>query len=590
MGDDETRVREKGAAATQSQSAPAPDELPSIAGFTLRREIGYGGMAKVYLGQDEGFTPPRQVAIKLMDSSLSRDADFRARFEREAATVASFRHDNIVHVYASGDAQGTKYIIMECLPGGTLTEKLEHGPLDRTEALQIGARLADALAYSHACHIIHRDFKPGNVLFTAEGKPVLSDFGVAKSTSAAEARLTRHASVIGAPRYMAPEQERGEEVTDRADVFSFSLTLFEMLAGAMPPTRLRVSPIAAELARQLPDVPSHVIEMIARGLAADPAQRPSAREMERMLTSCGFDNLTATRPAQRPRADGRAWLNRALLSLSVAMLIVGVASVGYYLWGNAKTVTASIGAPPVRASGQVRLGLIRYPDNARIQIDGRDVPGSEVELAARNHELVARAPGYYGIVEALQIAARRSPPIEIRLEPVVRPTGAQFERFLDLDEEISKLDTAAAVPGDSKVDAVMQRIDAIPDRTLQVVLKVRLLQRIGAAVEADTLQQHVAILAGLGDARAAVTAALFAAAAKGRFTSDMVTPELTRASQGGDPFASFLVALALRDVAASAKDFAARTRSYQNYCSLLQTAVGQGWVDLPAQYKSDCRT
>jgi serine/threonine protein kinase len=122
--------------------------------------------------------------------------------------VASFRHDNIVRVFASGETRGAKYIVMEYLRGGTLSQKLDSGPLDAPLALQIAAKMADALAYSHERGVIHRDFKPANILLTDDAKPVLSDFGVAKDLSTELTELTRGVVAFGAPKYMSPEQTR----------------------------------------------------------------------------------------------------------------------------------------------------------------------------------------------------------------------------------------------------------------------------------------------------------------------------------------------------------------------------------------------
>src|SRR6185503_10126291 len=187
MAGEETEQRSPG-------GAPRPPSI-SIPGIKLGKQLGEGGMAGVYEGFDEGFTPPRRVAVKLMGADISADPEFRKRFGREAAVVGDFRHDNIVRVYASGEAGGTKYIVMEYLAGGSLAQRVSQGALPVADALRIGASLADALAYSHARGIIHRDFKPGNVLLTGEGKPILSDFGVAKNTSSSETGLTRHAVV-----------------------------------------------------------------------------------------------------------------------------------------------------------------------------------------------------------------------------------------------------------------------------------------------------------------------------------------------------------------------------------------------------------
>jgi WD40 repeat protein/TPR repeat protein len=289
-------------AAAEATQARVPAAIGSI---ELRREIGVGGMAVVYEGLDVGFSPPRRVAVKLMDPRLSADADFRARFEREASLVAEFRHDNIVHVYASGEAQGAKYLVMEYLAGGTLAEGIAAGPLRVSEAIQIATALADALSYSHARGVVHRDFKPGNVLITADGKPVLSDFGIAKPTLATEAALTQGPIVMGAPRYMAPEQGLAQRVTDRADIYSFGLTLIEMLTGRLPDASERVlydTHKGADGIRALLEPISPVIaQLVCQCLLLDPTERPTALECARTLRGISIGAATVTQARRTVR-------------------------------------------------------------------------------------------------------------------------------------------------------------------------------------------------------------------------------------------------------------------------------------------------
>ena len=575
-----TVIRQKSAA--ESTGAQQPEGLV-IPGVVLGRQIGRGGMAEVYEGEDRGFTPPRPVAVKLMAPSLGGDPEFRARFEREASIVANFRHDNIVHIYSSGDARGTKYIVMEYLPGGTLAARLEGGLLPQAEALRLAARLAGALAYSHERHIIHRDFKPGNVLFTAEGKPVLSDFGVAKSTASSEANLTRYASTIGAPRYMAPEQERGEEVTDRADVFSFALTLFEMLNGEVPPARLRVNPSTAALSSMLPGTPKPVLELITRGLAEDPGQRPSARDVEQMLDSFHSD------AAAHPRGKLRGKLLWAALAATGLLLAVTLIVTLHFRAVPNASPPAVPDANTLPRPGVVRLGLILTPANMQLRIDGSQVAGPDVLLPPGQHEIVSLASGYYGVVQSLDVQSGRVAPIQVRLEPVGRPSGAVFDRFLDLDDELPQSASKEASAGESAVDRIESQIKAIDDRTLQAVLRTRLLRLTGQRSEADLIEQQFAELSRLGDARAASAVALIAAARGGRFGAELVTPELTLASEAGDPLATLLLALPLRAELASAPGGVQANRAlYRQYCSQLRKAADQGWDGLPKLYRNDC--
>ena len=265
-----------------SEGEGSTEATPAIPNIEIGAQLGRGGMASVYEALDRGFTPPRKVAVKFMDRAISADAEFRARFEREAALVASFRHDNIVHVFACGEADRSKYIVMEYLPGGTLAERIARGALPLLETTQIAAALASALSYSHARGIVHRDLKPANVLVTSEGKPVLSDFGVAKSLIG-DASLTRHAVIVGAPRYMAPEQALGEELTDRADIYSLGLMIVEMLIAKVPPVGWRLE--NADLGELLPNTPRDLVEFIRRCLQVNPAARPSAAECQEILAA-----------------------------------------------------------------------------------------------------------------------------------------------------------------------------------------------------------------------------------------------------------------------------------------------------------------
>ena len=159
-------------------------------------------MAQVFGAFDEQLS--RRVAIKLLSKELNDNAEFRACFDQEGRTVAKFRHDNIVSIYGSGQIEGKHYIVMEMLGGGSLAELLSNHSLPVEQAVEIAKSLADALQYSHLKHVVHRDLKPANVLFIDEGKPVLTDFGIAKDEILANTLSS--ATIIGTPDYMAPNR------------------------------------------------------------------------------------------------------------------------------------------------------------------------------------------------------------------------------------------------------------------------------------------------------------------------------------------------------------------------------------------------
>ncbi len=198
--------------------------------YRLLAPLGEGGMARVYRARDLRLN--REVAVKILHDDLTRDPGFLSRFEREAQMVAGLAHPNIVPVYDVGDEDGAPYIIMEYIRGRTLKEALEAGgPLNSERAVAIMLPILDALGYAHRQGLIHRDVKPHNILLTTDGTPRLADFGIAHLV---DSSTTRTAAILGSAQYLSPEQSRGEEATERSDVYACGIVLYEMLAGRPP--------------------------------------------------------------------------------------------------------------------------------------------------------------------------------------------------------------------------------------------------------------------------------------------------------------------------------------------------------------------
>ena len=200
--------------------------------YTLVELLGDGGMAKVYLARDNSLD--REVALKVLREQFAGDEEFVERFRREAMSIAALNHPGIVQVYDRGRTEdGTFYIVMEYVPGGTLKERIKgKGNLASGEAAGIASQVADALAVTHDRGIIHRDIKPQNVLLTASGEAKVSDFGIARAASAKT--MTQTNSLLGTLAYMSPEQVRGERVGPASDLYSLGVVLYEMLTGEPP--------------------------------------------------------------------------------------------------------------------------------------------------------------------------------------------------------------------------------------------------------------------------------------------------------------------------------------------------------------------
>ncbi|GCE12712.1 serine/threonine-protein kinase [Tengunoibacter tsumagoiensis] len=277
------------------------DELigKTLGTFTLQRLLGRGGMGAVYLAQQT--RPRRIVAVKVLLPDLveqrPRD-EFLARFRREADAIAALDHVNIMPIYEYGEQGDTAYLVMPYVTGGTLREKLEkQGQLPLKEVLNIVEQAAAGLESAHSKGIVHRDLKPGNILFHADGRVLIADFGLAKVlkdvTDESNGRfLTSVGTIVGTPEYLSPEQGTGSALDQRTDVYSLGIVIFHMLAGQVPFTG--ASPVAVAIKHALeappslielnPGIPPAVEAVVHQAMAKSPDQRfSSANELARAL-------------------------------------------------------------------------------------------------------------------------------------------------------------------------------------------------------------------------------------------------------------------------------------------------------------------
>ncbi|MCP5419154.1 MAG: serine/threonine protein kinase [Gammaproteobacteria bacterium] len=213
--------------------AAAADEkqkVPQIPGYTIEKPLGKGAMAAVYLAVQNALE--RQVALKVMASSLSVDETFRRRFVKEGRIIGQLSHQHIITVYDIGEYEGYYYMAMEYIGHGTLRERIERGmPPER--AVSILCQIAKALGYAHGRGFVHRDVKPANILFRDDETAVLSDFGIARGFDEST-RLTMAGWTLGTPNYMSPEQALGKTLDARSDLYALGVVFYEMLVGARP--------------------------------------------------------------------------------------------------------------------------------------------------------------------------------------------------------------------------------------------------------------------------------------------------------------------------------------------------------------------
>src|SRR5437667_10996967 len=232
--------------------------------YRVVRKLGAGGMANVYLAEDQELG--RRVAIKILDDRHAADDSFIERFRREAKNAAGLSHPNIVSIYDRGEAEGTYYIAMEYLEGRTLKELiLSRGPTPIPVAIDYTRQILAALSFAHRNGIVHRDIKPHNVVVGPDGRLKVTDFGIARSGAS---QMTEAGSIIGTAQYLSPEQARGAPVDQRSDLYSIGLVLYEMPPGPVPFTGDTPVEIAMKHLSQVPKPPSEWRDEVPHDLDA----------------------------------------------------------------------------------------------------------------------------------------------------------------------------------------------------------------------------------------------------------------------------------------------------------------------------------
>jgi eukaryotic-like serine/threonine-protein kinase len=270
--------------------------------YRIVRKLGSGGMADVYLAEDEELG--RRIAIKILNDRHANDEQFVERFRREAKNAAGLSHPNIVSIYDRGEAEGTYYIAMEYLDGRSLKELVvARGPLPIQDAIDATRQVLAALRFAHRKGVVHRDIKPHNVMADADGRLKVTDFGIAR---AGVSQMTEAGSIIGTAQYLSPEQARGAPVDQRSDLYSVGVVLYEMLTGTTPfsgesPVEIAMKHLSdppRPPSVERPDIPPDLDMVVLRALAKNPDDRfQTAEEMnaelERVSRGAGVTTETA---------------------------------------------------------------------------------------------------------------------------------------------------------------------------------------------------------------------------------------------------------------------------------------------------------
>ncbi len=359
--------------------------------YRIAEQIGAGGMGEVYRAHDERLG--RDVALKVLPAAFSTHPDRLARFDREAKLLATLNHPNIASLYGVEEANGVRALVMELVEGPTLADRLKTGPVPLEEALGIAKQIVEGLEAAHERGIIHRDLKPANIKLTADERVKILDFGLARALeedTAADldhsptlsAIATQAGIILGTAAYMSPEQAKGKPADRRADVWSFGVVLYEMLAGRQLYLGETASEILAAVIKEEPDwsalpanTPPAIRKLLRRCLIKDPKRRLQAIgeariAMEEYAADPNAESVMMSAIAARPTA----W--RRILPWSVAgFFFLATALALWSPWRTQKIdqpmrLTVELGADASVAT-VFGAAAILSPDGARLAFVAR---------------------------------------------------------------------------------------------------------------------------------------------------------------------------------------------------------------------------
>ncbi|WP_284349538.1 serine/threonine-protein kinase [Roseisolibacter agri] len=477
------------------QRDPLRDQLQATLGasYTLERELGGGGMSRVFVAREEALG--RDVVVKLLPPEMAAGVSVE-RFKREIALAARLQHPHIVPLFSAGDLDGLPYFTMPLVDGESLRARLARsGELPLHEAVRVLREVATALAYAHEKGIVHRDIKPDNVLLS-RGSAMVTDFGVAKALSASSngehGGVTSLGVALGTPAYMSPEQASADPAVDhRADVYAFGVLAYELLTGQPPfvgrtPQGLlaaHVTEAPEPVARRRASVPPALAALVMRCLEKRAADRPqSAQEVVQALDtistpSGGSVPTTAVRVSADGVAPGRrSRAPRAVLAAAAIVAVAALGGAGWWWTTRAKAPAADAVAPQrvavatfVNKSGDASLDPVgaMAADWIARGLAGTglvDVAGTADELAARAG--VKLAPGasaavqlgrearaglvvsgaYYRQGDSLLFQADFTDVAAGRLVQSVGPVSSSVTRPLDGVERLRQLVTGGLAP------------------------------------------------------------------------------------------------------------------------------------------------
>ena len=445
--------------------------------YRITAAIGAGGMGEVYRATDSKLG--RDVAIKILPAAVAEDPERLARFQREALSLASLNHPNIVTIFAVEEVGDIRFLAMELVEGETLDTLLASGGLPLPRFFEIAVPLADALSAAHERGIVHRDLKPANVMVTREGRVKVLDFGLAKlepvdadlevTSSPTENRreLTSEGQVFGTVAYMSPEQARGGRVDARSDVFSLGVVLYQMLTGERPFQGASAVDTISSILRDAPppvtdrraDLPLHLAKIVRRCLEKDPRDRyQTSRDVHNELRELRAETSSAA-PARSPRSEPAPVIvpemaaprpvsgRRAAVAAAITLAVVGIAFYAARRSGVLRTAgrAAQAGGESRAIQSIAVLPLDNYSGD----------PGQDYFAEGMTDELTSDLAN----ISQLRVISRGSAQ---QFKGRNRPPTPEIAKTLDVDAIVE----GSVLRSGDKVRITAQLIDARSDRHL----------------------------------------------------------------------------------------------------------------------------
>ena len=588
-----------------------------LGSFEVLGPLGAGGMGEVYRALDTNLG--REVAIKVLPAAFAADPARTARFDREGRLLATINHPAIAAIYGAEHFDGLPCIIMELVPGETLSEILARGPIPMEEALDISRQLAEALEAAHERGVIHRDLKPANIKITPQGKVKVLDLGLAKATEQPSSEdlsrsptlpldETRPGVVLGTIEFMSPEQARGKDVDKRTDIWAFGCVVYEMLSGRRAFTGDNAADVFAAILSSEPDwsalppsTPPRLRELLSRCLQKDPRQR--LRDIGDVRGEIELIRGGPAPPAPAPIAP------RSESRWPAASIVVVIAAAAAAAWF---ALRSSPLPAPAGVAGRKQLAVLPFRDltgdekgvlmgvglvetvSARLSgLPGLQVvtPNAVVAAADQNGEVLRVARRVGANVVVLGTFQRQGDKVRITYRVVNVQDGVQVSAG-KLDGSASDLfalqDTLAEVVakdlhlGPARVPTVPSGLDAA--QQAQYLEAVGLLQRYDRR---DSVERGVAILSSLAADRpnsAPVQAALGRASlAMFDFTKDrawadraIAAADAARATDPSLPQVDVTVGETLLTTGRSKEAVAAFRRALQSRPDDFQALLGLG--------------